>query len=77
MASTIRQRNALHAWGSPRLHAGRAWRAKCAMLVIVDDNFKSIVTGIRVGRCVVDNLTKATHHILAVHVPVLAADLDA
>jgi Ca2+-transporting ATPase len=41
-----------------------------ASLVLIDDNFASIVRGIRLGRRIFDNLRKAMSYILAVHVPI-------
>jgi Ca2+-transporting ATPase len=39
-------------------------------LVLVDDDFASIVRAIRLGRRIFDNLRKAMSYILAVHVPI-------
>lgn len=39
-------------------------------LVLVDDNFASIVRAVRLGRRIFDNLRKAMSYILAVHVPI-------
>jgi Ca2+-transporting ATPase len=41
-----------------------------AALVITDDDFASIVGGIRRGRGIFDNLRKAMAYIIAVHVPI-------
>ena len=41
-----------------------------AALVITDDDFSSIVGGIRRGRGIFDNLRKAMSYIIAVHVPI-------
>ncbi len=41
-----------------------------ADLVLLDDNFSSIVAGIRLGRAVFDNLKKAIAYIFAVHIPI-------
>jgi P-type Ca2+ transporter type 2C len=41
-----------------------------ASLVLIDDNFASIVRAVRLGRRIFDNLRKAMSYILAVHVPI-------
>jgi P-type Ca2+ transporter type 2C len=41
-----------------------------ADIVLLDDNFASIVAGIRLGRRIFDNLQKATGFIVAIHVPI-------
>jgi Ca2+-transporting ATPase len=41
-----------------------------ASLVLLDDDFSSIVTAIRLGRRIFDNIKKAVAFILAVHVPI-------
>ncbi len=46
-----------------------------AALVLVDDNFASIVKGIRVGRRVFANLRMSMAYILSVHVPIAALAL--
>jgi Ca2+-transporting ATPase len=63
-------------------HVGLAMGARgtdvareAAALIIVDDDFTSIVAGIRAGRRVFDNLSKATRYIFAVHVPIAAVSL--
>jgi len=43
---------------------------EAASLVLLDDDFTSIVTAIRLGRRIYDNLRKAMAYILAVHVPI-------
>jgi Ca2+-transporting ATPase len=43
---------------------------EAAALVLLDDDFGSIVTAIRLGRRIYDNLQKAMSYILAVHVPI-------
>ena len=43
---------------------------EAAAVVLLDDDFSSIVRGIRLGRRIYDNLKKATSYILAVHVPI-------
>jgi Ca2+-transporting ATPase len=46
-----------------------------ASLVLLDDDFSSIVRAVRLGRRVADNLRKAMAYILAVHVPILGLAL--
>jgi Ca2+-transporting ATPase len=43
---------------------------EAAGLVITDDDFNSIVRGVRLGRGIFDNLRKAMSYIIAVHVPI-------
>jgi Ca2+-transporting ATPase len=45
---------------------------EAASLVLLDDNFTSIVAGIRLGRRINDNLRKAMTYILAIHLPIIA-----
>jgi P-type Ca2+ transporter type 2C len=44
-------------------------------LVLLDDDFSSIVKAIRLGRRIFDNLRKAMAYILAVHVPIAGLSL--
>jgi Ca2+-transporting ATPase len=44
-------------------------------LVLLDDDFSSIVKAIRLGRRIFDNLRKAMSYILAVHVPIAGLSL--
>ena len=46
-----------------------------AAIVITDDDFSSIVGGIRRGRGIFDNLRKAMSYIIAVHVPIAGMSL--
>jgi len=43
---------------------------EAAALVLLDDDFASIVAAIRLGRRIFDNLKKATAYLVAVHVPI-------
>ena len=43
---------------------------EAASLVLLDDDFTSIVSAIRLGRRIYDNLRKAMAYILAIHVPI-------
>jgi P-type Ca2+ transporter type 2C len=44
-------------------------------LVLLDDNFSSIVSAIRSGRRIYDNLQKAMAYIIAIHVPIIGLTL--
>ena len=44
-------------------------------LVLLDDDFSSIVKAVRMGRRIFDNLRKAMSYILAVHVPIAGLSL--
>ena len=46
-----------------------------AALVITDDDFTSIVGGIRQGRGIFDNLRKALSYVIAVHLPIVGMSL--
>ena len=48
---------------------------EAADLVVTDDDFTSIVAGVRLGRRIFDNLRKAVVYILAVHVPIAGLSL--
>lgn len=43
---------------------------EASSIVLLDDNFSSIVNGIRLGRRIYSNLTKAISYTIAVHVPI-------
>jgi len=43
---------------------------EAASLILLDDDFTSIVTTVRLGRRIYDNLRKAMAYILAIHVPI-------
>ena len=48
---------------------------EAASLVLLDDNFASLATAVRLGRRIADNLRKAMGYILAVHVPIAGMSL--
>lgn len=48
---------------------------EASSLVLLDDNFASIVAAIRLGRKIVDNLQKAMSYILAIHIPIIGLTL--
>ena len=48
---------------------------EAASLVITDDDYTSIVAGIRQGRGIYDNLRKAMAYVIAVHAPVVGMSL--
>ncbi|MEY3442718.1 MAG: hypothetical protein RLZZ519_999 [Bacteroidota bacterium] len=48
---------------------------EAASLVLLDDNFASIVSGMRLGRRIFDNLQKAMAFIIAIHIPIIGFTL--
>jgi Ca2+-transporting ATPase len=48
---------------------------EAASLVLLDDDFSSIVTAVRMGRRIFDNLRKAMAYTLAIHVPIAGLSL--
>lgn len=48
---------------------------EAASLVLLDDNFASIVHAIRSGRRIYDNLQKAMSYIMAIHIPIIGLTL--
>jgi Ca2+-transporting ATPase len=48
---------------------------EAASLVLLDDDFTSIVQAVRLGRRIFDNLKKAMAYILAIHVPIAGMSL--
>ena len=48
---------------------------EAAKLVLMDDNFASIVGAVRMGRRIFDNLQKAFGYIFAIHVPIAGLSL--
>ncbi len=48
---------------------------EAAAIVLLDDDFASLVHGVHVGRRIIDNLKKALAYILAVHLPIVGLTL--
>ncbi len=48
---------------------------EAADIVLVDDDFFSIVEGIRIGRTIFDNLKKAISYVISVHIPIIGMSL--
>lgn len=48
---------------------------EAASIVLLDDNFNSIVRGVRLGRRIYDNLQKAMSYIISVHIPIAMLSL--
>jgi Ca2+-transporting ATPase len=48
---------------------------EAAAVVLLEDDFASLVHGVRMGRRIVDNLKKALAYILAVHLPIVGLTL--
>lgn len=48
---------------------------EAASLVLLDDNFASIVAAIRGGRRIFDNLQKAMSYVMAIHIPIIGLTL--
>lgn len=48
---------------------------EAASLVLLDDDFSSIVKAVRLGRRIFDNIKKAMSYILAIHVPIAGMSL--
>lgn len=48
---------------------------EAAGIVLLDDNFASIVQGVRLGRRIYDNLQKAMSYIISVHIPIALLSL--
>lgn len=48
---------------------------EASSLVLLDDNFASIVSAIRSGRKIYDNLQKAMSYIIAIHIPIIGLAL--
>lgn len=48
---------------------------EASSLVLLDDNFTSIVSAIRSGRRIFDNLQKAMSYIIAIHIPIIGLTL--
>ncbi|MEI7917794.1 MAG: cation-translocating P-type ATPase [Candidatus Saccharibacteria bacterium] len=48
---------------------------EAASIVLLDDNFTSIVHGVRLGRRIYDNLQKAMSYVISVHIPIALLSL--
>lgn len=48
---------------------------EASAIILLDDNFSSIVDGIRTGRRIFDNLQKAMSYIMAIHMPIIGLAL--
>lgn len=48
---------------------------EASSLVLLDDNFNSIVGGVKLGRRIYDNLQKAVGYLIAVHIPIVALSI--
>ena len=48
---------------------------EASSMVLIDDNFSSIVNGVKIGRRIYDNLRKAMTYIFAVHIPIAGLSL--
>ena len=48
---------------------------EASAIVLLDDNFASIVDGVRMGRRIFDNLKKALIYIVSVHIPIAGISL--
>ncbi len=48
---------------------------EASSLVLMDDNFASIVSAIRMGRKIYDNLQKTMSYIIAIHIPIIGLTL--
>jgi len=48
---------------------------EAAALVLLDDNFTSIVAAVRLGRRIYDNIQKAASYLIAIHVPIAGLTL--
>jgi Ca2+-transporting ATPase len=48
---------------------------EASSLVILDDNFASIVSAIQLGRKIFDNLQKSMSYIIAIHIPIIGLTL--
>lgn len=48
---------------------------EASSIVLLDDNFASIVSAVRLGRKIYDNLQKAMSYILAIHIPIIGLTL--
>ena len=54
---------------------GTAVAKDAAAIILMDDNFNSIVSGIQLGRRTYDNLQKAFSYIISIHIPIIGLTL--
>jgi len=57
------------------VNAGLTVARESSDLVLLKDDFTSIVDAVRMGRRIFDNLRKATAYIISVHVPIAGSSL--
>lgn len=48
---------------------------EAASIVLLDDNFNSIIGGIKLGRRIYDNLQKASNYLISIHIPIVLLSL--
>lgn len=57
-------------WGVAMGGRGTEVAREAAAIVLLDDDFVSVVRAIRMGRTIYDNIARAVRYILAVHLPI-------
>lgn len=58
-----------------RMKSVNIFAREASSLVLLDDNFSSIVQAVKLGRRIYDNIRKAMVYILAIHVPIAGISL--
>jgi magnesium-transporting ATPase (P-type) len=61
--------------GAPEAGRGTDVAREASALVLLDDDYSSIVAAIRLGRRIFENIRKAMAYVLSVHVPIAGAAL--